>query len=70
MFTKNLAFELDDEGIAVVSIHPGWVRTDMGGPKGDIGQDESVEGIIETLSRLTKEQYGKCISYKGEIVAD
>ena len=70
MFTKNLSFELEDEGIAVVSIHPGWVRTDMGGPNGDIGPDESIEGVIQTLSTLKKEHYGKCLDYKGKVLAD
>ncbi len=39
------AAAMQDRGVAVAVVHPGWVRTDMGGPNGLISAEESAEGI-------------------------
>ena len=51
-FGRNLAQDLRREGIAVGIYHPGWVRTDMGGPDADLTESESAEGLIARFEAL------------------
>lgn len=47
MYTKTLSARLADRNISVVSIHPGWVKTDMGGQEADITPDFCANGIYQ-----------------------
>ena len=51
-FGRNLAQDLRDEGIAVGTYHPGWVRTEMGGPDADLPGSEAAEGLIARFEAL------------------
>jgi len=52
-------------GLISVSLHPGWVRTDMGGSNATLSPEQSAAGIRETLSRLTKHDNGTFYNYNG-----
>jgi NAD(P)-dependent dehydrogenase (short-subunit alcohol dehydrogenase family) len=52
-------------GALAVVIHPGWVRTDMGGPSASISVEESVEGVARLLEGLTPEQHGGFWTWQG-----
>lgn len=54
-------------GVIAVVIHPGWVRTDMGGSGASLSVEESAEGIIEVMDRLTGEDHGKFLTWDGRI---
>jgi NAD(P)-dependent dehydrogenase (short-subunit alcohol dehydrogenase family) len=62
---KNLAVELAPRGIAAICTHPGWVRTDMGGPSAAIDVAESVAGLRKVIDRLTPAETGKFFNYDG-----
>lgn len=47
MYTKTLSARLSERNIKVVSIHPGWVKTDMGGQEADITPEFSANGIYQ-----------------------
>ncbi|MGF1911818.1 SDR family oxidoreductase [Vibrio kasasachensis] len=61
-----LALELKPKGIIVCPVHPGWVKTDMGGEGADITVEESASGIVALVQSLTTEQSGKFLTWQGD----
>lgn len=47
MYTRTLAFELKGQGVRVSSVHPGWVKTDMGGMDADLTPERAAVGIYK-----------------------
>ncbi len=60
-----MALDLRGDGIIVCPVHPGWVRTDMGGPTADISPEESAEGLFNLINRLTIDDTGKFFQWNG-----
>lgn len=66
MISRTMAFEFKGEGITVVALDPGWVRTDLGGPNAWLAPEESAEAIAGTLESLTLERTGKFLYNDGK----
>ncbi|MDG2002103.1 MAG: SDR family oxidoreductase [Novosphingobium sp.] len=60
-----MAVELKDRGIIVCPIHPGWVRTEMGGRQADISVEESARGLLSVIDRLSIEDSGRFWTWEG-----
>ncbi|OWR54369.1 short-chain dehydrogenase [Danaus plexippus plexippus] len=63
--TKSMSIDLKKDHILVASMHPGWVRTDMGGKKAPLDVDTSVAGMFSTIQKLTEADSGKFLQYDG-----
>ncbi len=66
MFTRALAAEL--RGMIVVAVHPGWVRTDMGGANATLSVEESASAIAGMLPGLSSKQSGCFLDRDGHIL--
>jgi len=66
MAGRSLAHDLESDGVAVVILHPGFVRTGMTGHTGLIDPDESAAGLIARIDELTLETSGAFRHANGE----
>ena len=68
MLHKSLAVDLAQQGIITVVLHPGWVRTDMGGQGGRLSVEESVAGLLQVVDGLTETDSGRFFDWRGKKV--
>jgi NAD(P)-dependent dehydrogenase (short-subunit alcohol dehydrogenase family) len=64
MLTRCAARDLP--GITVVSVSPGWIRTDMGGAGAELGLDEATTALATTIENLHPQHSGQWLDRFGQ----
>ncbi|UCE90164.1 MAG: SDR family oxidoreductase [Pseudomonadota bacterium] len=65
---KGLSAELAPRGVGVLLLHPGWVRTRMGGASAPLSTQESVAGMREVVESYHPSQSGNFLRYDGAVM--
>lgn len=65
---RSLAIDLAGDGVRMLLLHPGWVRTDMGGPNGLIDAETSVSGMRGVIASIDTRENGGFYAYDGQAI--
>jgi NAD(P)-dependent dehydrogenase (short-subunit alcohol dehydrogenase family) len=63
---RSASIELGPRGVVCMALHPGWVRTDMGGAGADLGVEESVASMRRVIAAANRSHNGRFLNYNGE----
>jgi NAD(P)-dependent dehydrogenase (short-subunit alcohol dehydrogenase family) len=69
MVGKLAHTEMAPLGVRVITLHPGWVRTDMGGPNAEVDVAASVAGMRRLVSEPVAYPGGGFYDYRGQSLA-
>ena len=69
MGLQNLALEWRTRRIAVAALHPGWVKTDMGGGNAPVEIVDSVAGLRAVIAGLTPGSGAGFVDFRGKLLA-
>lgn len=68
MATKTLSLDLKKDGILVTCLHPGWVKTDLGGPGAPLDVETSVSGLLKVINNLGEKHNGGFYQWDGKML--
>ena len=63
---KSASVELGRQGVTCLSLHPGWVRTEMGGSGADLSPEDSVSAMRRVIASATASHNGRFLNFTGE----
>ena len=68
MATRLLSIALAERNIVVISMSPGWVRTDMGGAGAPLKPEASIASMLRVIDHLKRSDSGRFLSQNGETI--
>jgi NAD(P)-dependent dehydrogenase (short-subunit alcohol dehydrogenase family) len=66
MFNKSFAIERPD--LVSIVLHPGWVKTDMGGNSAPTSTEDSVAGMLKIIAKAKAADSGKFYDFEGDVL--
>jgi NAD(P)-dependent dehydrogenase (short-subunit alcohol dehydrogenase family) len=66
---RGLATELKQQGVPVLIVHPGWVKTEMGGEGAQLTPEESAANLLKLIDKLDIASTGRFLAWNGKELA-
>jgi NAD(P)-dependent dehydrogenase (short-subunit alcohol dehydrogenase family) len=66
---KDASVTFGPQGVTCITVHPGWVRTDMGGAGADLSPEDSVKGLRRVIAEIDPSDNGTFRNYDGGKIA-
>ena len=66
--SKSMAVDMQSYGVQVITLHPGWVKTDMTGYTGLVDVQASVAGMTQVISRINDYPLGSFVAFDGKVI--
>ena len=66
---RGLATELKPQGIPVLIVHPGWVKTEMGGDSATLSPEDSATQLLKLIDKFDLASTGRFLAWNGKELA-